>query len=109
LWNRKGKLFYDHDGKNDPDPYQAEHDELYAAVAAGIYQYADAEHAAKSTMTAILGRMAAYSGKEIKWEEAINSPISLAPDKISWNVNPKVMPDANGNYPFAIPGKTTAF
>lgn len=106
LWNAKGKLIYNHDAKTDPDPYQAEHDELFAAVAAGKYVYADAEHAAKSTMTAVLGRMATYSGKEIKWDDAINSKLTQMPDRLAWDVNPKVMPDANGNYPHAIPGKT---
>lgn len=106
LWNSKGKMLYDHDGKADPDPYQVEHDELFGAVAAGKYVYADAERAAKSTMTAILGRMATYSGKEIKWDDAINSQLTGMPEKLGWDVQPQSMPDANGFYAHAIPGKT---
>jgi myo-inositol 2-dehydrogenase / D-chiro-inositol 1-dehydrogenase len=106
LWNQSGKTIYDHNGKDNPNAYQVEHDELFAAVNAGQYKYADAERGAKSTMTAIMGRFATYSGNEIKWDEALNSQITQMPEKIDWNFISKVVPDANGKYPFAIPGKT---
>ena len=41
-----------------------------------------AEYGALSTMTAIFGRMATYSGKMISWDEALNSQISLAPEAV---------------------------
>jgi predicted dehydrogenase len=106
ITNHKGVVTYNHAGQADPDPYQTEHDELFGAVNAGKYAYADAERAAKSTMTAILGRFATYSGKVIKWDDAINSEITQMPESLAWDVNPKVIPDANGIYPHAIPGKT---
>ena len=59
------------------NPYQTEHDELWATVAAGEYKFADAENAAKSTMTAIMGRYATYSGKVVTWEEALNGTTVL--------------------------------
>ncbi|HOH31454.1 MAG TPA: gfo/Idh/MocA family oxidoreductase, partial [Candidatus Hydrogenedentes bacterium] len=34
---------------------------------------------AESTLTAIMGRMAAYTGKELTWDEALNSDLSLVP------------------------------
>ena len=40
-------------------------------------------------MTAILGRMCTYSGKEITWDEAINSKINLLPDELSFDATPK--------------------
>jgi len=61
---------------------------------------------AKSTLTSLLGRYATYSGKEVRWEEALNSEVNLMPDKLSWDALPKVLPDENGLYPFAIPGKS---
>ena len=50
-----------------------------------------------STMTAIMGRMATYSGKLIEWDEAINSKLQLMPEKVSWDMEPPVKPDADGN------------
>lgn len=104
-----GSVIYQHDDKNDRDPYQAEHDELFAAIAKGEYKFADAENGAKSTMTSILGRMATYSGKVVEWDKAINSGISIMPTVFDWKANPPIMPDANGLYPAAIPGKTKFF
>ena len=92
--------------KNDPNPYQVEHDFLFEAIAKGEYKFADAEYGAKSTLTAILGRMATYSGQVVKWDEAMNSEIDLMPSVLEWNANPKVMPNADGHYPIPIPGVT---
>jgi myo-inositol 2-dehydrogenase / D-chiro-inositol 1-dehydrogenase len=60
-------------------------------------------------MTAILGRMAVYSGKLVEWDEAINSKLQLMPEQVAWDMKPPVEPDANGEYPVAVPGKTVAF
>src|ERR1700733_8583065 len=48
------------------DPYQQEHDDLFTAIR-NNQEYSEAVYGAESTMTAILGRMAAYSGKEVDW------------------------------------------
>ncbi|MEL6673192.1 MAG: Gfo/Idh/MocA family oxidoreductase [Bacteroidota bacterium] len=101
-----GYKIWEHRGKNDPNPYQVEHDELFAAIAKGEYKYADAENAAKSTMTSLLGRMATYSGQEVSWDEAINSEISLMPKTLAWDADPPIMPNKDGSYPVAIPGVT---
>jgi myo-inositol 2-dehydrogenase / D-chiro-inositol 1-dehydrogenase len=106
LKDYKGGVIYQHDDKGDKNPYQVEHDELFAAIAKGEYKFADAENGAKSTMTSIMGRMATYSGKMIKWEEALNSDINLFPDKLAWDASPKILPGPDGLYPVAIPGKT---
>jgi hypothetical protein len=60
------------------DPYQQEHDDLFAAIRNDT-PYNEAENGAHSSMTSILGRMATYSGKEIAWEDAINSNIDTMP------------------------------
>ena len=103
----KGNVLYQFDKKTDNQPFQQEHDELFAAIAKGEYKFADAENGAKSTMTAILGRMATYSGQVIDWDKAINSGLSLQPKAYDWNATPPVTPDANGFYAIAVPGVTT--
>ena len=87
------------------DPYQKEHDALFAAIR-NDKPINDAENGAKSTMTAILGRMSTYSGKMIEWTDALNSNINLMPDKLAFDADPKVMPDANGLYQLPVPGHT---
>lgn len=106
ILTKSGYPLLEYNDRKDPNPYQVEHDKLFEAVAKGEYLYADAENAAKSTMTSIMGRMATYSGQVIEWEEAINSEISLTPKKFAWDANPPVMPDENGYYPIAVPGQT---
>jgi predicted dehydrogenase len=88
-----------------PDPYQVEHDDLFASIRAG-QPLNEGEWGAHSTMTAILGRMCTYSGKEITWEEAINSNIDLAPEKLAFDANPKSLPGPDGLYQLAVPGLT---
>lgn len=103
----KGKAIYQYDKKkNDPDPYQVEHDELFAAIAKGEYKYADAENGAKSTMTTILGRMATYTGQVVEWDKALNSGVSLQPATYAFDAKPPVLPDEQGWYKIATPGVT---
>ena len=105
--DHKGKLLYQFDKKSDKeDPYQTEHVELFAAIAKGEYKFADAENGAKSTMTSVLGRMATYSGQIVEWDKAINSGINLQPAKYAWDAMPQVVPNSDGQYLVAIPGKT---
>ncbi|MGB5460326.1 MAG: Gfo/Idh/MocA family oxidoreductase [Eudoraea sp.] len=100
-----GSTIYEHQGNNDPNPYQTEHDALFASIKAGGV-ISDAEHAAKTTMTAILGRMATYSGQLITFEDALNKGRSLMPETYSWDTVPPVIPDENGFYPIPVPGVT---
>jgi myo-inositol 2-dehydrogenase/D-chiro-inositol 1-dehydrogenase len=87
------------------DPYEQEHMDLQDAILANK-PYNEAEYGAHSTMTSIMGRMATYSGQEIKWEDAINSKISVMPEKFDFNADPPTMPDADGKYPIPTPGVT---
>ena len=106
ILTKSGHEIMNHNDKKDVNPYQEEHNLLFAAIAKGEYKYADAENAAKSTMTAILGRMATYSGEVIEWEDAINSTIDLAPKKYDWQADPPILPNSEGYYAAAIPGVT---
>ncbi|WP_432712730.1 Gfo/Idh/MocA family protein [Pedobacter sp.] len=109
LWDHKGNEIFNHPTKGNANPYQTEHDELFAAIAKREYKFADAERAAKSCFTAIIGRYATYSGQIIQWDEALKAENSLMPEQLSWNTNPKVLPDANGLYPVPMPGRTKVF
>ncbi len=104
-WSIKGANPWKFDNENQRDPYQQEHDDLFAAIREDK-PYNEAERGAISTMTAIFGRMATYSGKMLEWDEAINSKIDLMPKSFAWDANPPVLPDEQGFYPHAVPGKS---
>lgn len=105
----KGKTLYQYDKSQENNPYQSEHDELFAAIAKGEYKFADGENGAKATLTAIMGRMATYSGEVMDWDKVLNSGINIMPSKFAWDANPPSMPDQNGFYPIATPGLTKYF
>lgn len=87
------------------DPYQQEHDDLFTAIREGK-EFNEAVFGAESTMTAILGRMAAYSGKEIDWDAGLKSNVDLFPKNLAWDADPGPKPGPDGFYPKAVPGKT---
>jgi len=60
-----------------------------------------------STLTAILGRMATYSGQKISWDEALSSNLDIVPNNLtSFEDSAPVYPDKQGKYPIPIPGVT---
>jgi predicted dehydrogenase len=78
--------------------YQTEHDELFASIRAGK-PINNGEYMSRSTLLAIMGRMAAYTGQAITWEMALNSKEDLTPASYDWQIK---LPDP----PIAIPGVT---
>ena len=58
------------------------------------------EYMAKSTMLAILGRLASYTGQKITWQQALNSQENLSPPQYAWDAKLEVPP-------VAVPGVTT--
>jgi hypothetical protein len=100
-----GKPLWRTRGIKEVNPYQQEHDEFFAAIRSGT-PINDTEWGAKSTMTAIMGRMAAHSGQMIEWDEALNAEVSILPEKFAWDADPPVLPGPDGNYPIPIPGQT---
>ncbi|MHC4074243.1 MAG: Gfo/Idh/MocA family protein, partial [Planctomycetota bacterium] len=88
--------------------HQAEHDDLFAALDAGK-PYNEGDYGITSTMTAILGRMATYSGQIVKWDEAMKSETDLGPDRYRWDAEAPVKPATNGLYACAMPGKTRPY
>ena len=65
------------------DMYQAEHDALFKSIREGEAKN-DGEWMATSSLLAIMGRMAAYTGQKITWDDALNSDVDLAPDDLGW-------------------------
>jgi predicted dehydrogenase len=86
-------------------PYVDEHVALQKAIREN-QKYNEAHRGAMSTMCAILGRMCTYSGKEITWEEALNSKIALRPSSYTLDGTPPSVPNDKGEYPVAVPGVT---
>jgi predicted dehydrogenase len=92
-----GKNPWSHKKKFKDDMYQNEHNELFASIRAGT-SINNGDYMCKSTLLAIMGRMAAYTGKTITWEMALNSKEDLTPP--SYAFGPLPVP------PVAMPGKT---
>ena len=80
------------------DMYQREHDLLFQAIRKGEVMN-DGDRMCASTMLGIMGRMAAYTGQQITWEQALNSQERIFPANLDWNGKLEVAP-------LAQPGKT---
>jgi predicted dehydrogenase len=83
-----------------PNPYVTEHTRLIESIRGGN-RINDAKQVAESTMTAILGRMAAYSGLEVEWSAAMQSEVSLLGDLHAFG--------ERGVPAVAMPGSTKAW
>ncbi|MBI1747626.1 MAG: Gfo/Idh/MocA family oxidoreductase [Acidobacteria bacterium] len=84
----------------DNDPYVQEHANLIASIRAGK-PINGLKNVAESSLIGIMGRMSAYSGKVVTWEQAANSKETLMPPKLAWG--PLPVP------PVAMPGQTELF
>jgi myo-inositol 2-dehydrogenase/D-chiro-inositol 1-dehydrogenase len=73
------------------DMYQREHDVLFAAIRKGE-PINDGKRLATSTLLAIMGRMAAYTGQQVTWDQALNSQEKLVPDDLNWKGSHEVPP-----------------
>jgi len=106
IQDRKGNNLFRYDGSDDGSAHQIEQD-VFIKKIINDEPINQAERGAISTMTAILGRMATYTGQMITWEEAMKSQENLVPDNLlSWDVPPPVVPFDDGSYPVPVPGKT---
>ena len=93
----RGKQTWRYSGKNG-DMYQNEHNEFFAGIRSGKL-INDSDRMVQSTLLGIMGRMAAYTGQQITWEELLNSKEELVPQELNWKMK---LPIA----PMAIPGFT---
>lgn len=89
LYNYNGEPIWEYQYPNEEDsdktwkvnnPFVQEHVELVTAIRTGNY-INDSDEQIKSTRIAIMGRMAAYTGRDITWDEILNSEFQLAPNK----------------------------
>ena len=78
--------------------HQAEQNELFASIRTGR-PINDGPRTARTSLMSIMGRMAAYTGQEITWDQAMHSQESLVPDRLDWTTKIDLTP-------IAMPGKT---
>jgi predicted dehydrogenase len=93
---KTGAMPWAYDGPEN-NFYQTEHDEMYAGIRAGK-PINNGQYMAHSTLLAIMGRMATYTGQQVSWEQALQSREDLSPPNYEWGP----APDA----PIARPGIT---
>ena len=90
------------------NPYNQEHVDLVKAILKGT-KLNDGWHGAAASMTAVLGRMATYSGQIVRWDDAVARGPSEAPERIAFDAKPRHVPGADGRYPFPTPGSYQAY
>ncbi len=95
----KGARPWEYDGP-DNDMYQQEHDELFASIRKGE-PINDGTWMARSTMLAIMARMAAYTGQTLTWEKALSSTQKLGPERLEFGALPAPVPPVPGRTAFA--------
>jgi myo-inositol 2-dehydrogenase/D-chiro-inositol 1-dehydrogenase len=89
------------------DPYQREHDLLFAAIRAGK-PINNGDYMIPSTLTGIMGQISCYTGKEVTMEQMKQSDFYYPPkpEDCHDGMEPPVKPDASGSYPTLVPGRT---
>jgi len=89
------------------DPYQIEHNKLFAAIRSGV-PINCGDYMARSTMIPVMGQISCYSGKEVTWEQVNQSNFcySPKPEDCHDGMEPPTKPDASGSYPVPVPGRT---
>jgi len=85
--------------EREPSPYKQEHEDLIASICAGD-PINEAQTVAESTMTAIIGREAVYSGKAVDWDTAMKSTRRLGPEKYEFGPYPTPPVAMPGQYQF---------
>jgi predicted dehydrogenase len=96
------------EGALPSEGHQTEMDDFLAALLAG-QPYNEVDYAATANMTALMGRMATYSGQVVEWDQAIQSKLELVPQQWTWDTIPGPKPGPGGLYATAMPGVTHAW
>lgn len=102
---KTNSIIHEYVDQEDLSEYQIEHNEFFRSIRNGEV-INNVDYGAKSTLTAIMVRMASYSGKMITWEDAMNGTKDLIPKILGYEEAPPILPDENGFYPIAVPGVT---
>jgi predicted dehydrogenase len=103
IWDRDGKELWKYEGPR-VNAQQVEQDELVAHIRENK-PINMAEEAANSTMTALLGRQACYSGNSIPWGRGLNAKDKMVPDADDFGADVPAKPGPDGLYPAPVPGK----
>jgi len=69
------------------NPYQQEHQDLMASIRAGK-PINEAQNIAESTLTGIMGRDSAYTGKTLEWDQVLIGQTRLGPEKYEFGKLP---------------------
>jgi predicted dehydrogenase len=85
--------------------YDLEHRALFDAVRKGAPLHSGS-YMATSSMLAILAQMVCSTGRQITWEQAMQSKRDFRLPRYAWDVEPPVIPDKDGNYQTSMPGVT---
>lgn len=86
--------------EQEANAYQQEHQDLIASIRAGA-PLNEAKAVAESTLTGIMGRESAYSGRSVEWDEVLNSKTRLGPEKYEMGSLPFPAVAIPGQYKFA--------
>ena len=108
LTSHGGKSIWASPRKQSKDyisPYQVEWNVMIDAILSDR-PHNETEYGALSTMTAIMGRLATYSGQLIAWDDAFHSDKVITTDAESWDAPAPIQPLSDGSYRIAIPGVT---
>jgi predicted dehydrogenase len=89
------------------DPYQIEHDKLFAGIRSGNPINCGA-YMARSTMIGVMGQISCYTGKEVSWEQIMASNFFYPPkpEDCRDGMEPPTKPGPNGSYPVPEPGRS---
>jgi hypothetical protein len=83
-----------------PSSHQIEHNELFADLRAKKIPN-DGDRMVQSTLAGIMGRMSAYTGKEVTWKMALESKLDTMPKDLRWDMKlPVGEPAVAGQTPF---------
>ncbi len=85
--------------RGSENPYVTEHVDLFASIRGASPRLNEAKRVAESTLTAIMGRMSAYTGKEVTWEQAMSSELDLMPTTLAFGPNEVPPPPTPGRTP----------
>ena len=100
----EGETTWQYDGPK-VNPYDVEHQELFAAIRAGK-TINNGSYMVHTTMLALMAQFVCHTGQELTWEQVENSQHSVEQPRYDWNIQPPVKPNERGEYDIAVPGIT---
>lgn len=90
IWDGRGNRIWNWQG-DYPNPYVQEHTDLVSSIRNGT-PINDAHEVAASVMTGIMGRMSAYTGRYVSWDDVMNSDLRLGPAKCELGMHVPIDP-----------------